>query len=208
MRRGERARACSHIGVGAFYSGRGSLERSWLLPLKRQPRMRTAGDTKAPASLHQVGMALRSRVMPSAAGEALEQAVGEAHVSDRARDLALLDEEAPVARQPGHHGAARLEQPVHVVEAADVEAAIDAREELVHARRAPRPEHERRRRRCRRPSRARGAARSPWRRRPCARRRCGRRGWRAPRRARRAGRAAATCPPGRRERRSRAPDRR
>ena len=38
---------------------------SWLLPLNRQPRIRTAGHTKAPESLHDVGTALRAMIVDS-----------------------------------------------------------------------------------------------------------------------------------------------
>src|ERR1700722_6718976 len=57
----DRRKRLEHIGA----PGEALAQDPWLLPLNRQPRRRMAGDTKAPASLHQVGTALRWRVMPS-----------------------------------------------------------------------------------------------------------------------------------------------
>ena len=96
--------------------------------------MRMAGATTAPASLHQVGIALRSRVMPSQRASPSSKLSVKRRLPTAPRDLALLDEEAAVARQAGHHGPARLEQAVDVVQAAHVEAAVDAGDELVDAR--------------------------------------------------------------------------
>ena len=140
------------------------------------------------------GLALRASSPSQRASPSRKLSV-KRRLPDGARDLAVLDEEAAVAREAGHHGAARLEQAVDVVQPAHVEAALDAGEELVDARR-----------RCPRRSAsavapdaagatpAPGAARCPSTPRPRARRRCGRRGPRARRPRSTSGHAPAPRP--------------
>src|SRR5688500_15445499 len=71
------------------------------------------------------------------AGEEVEGAHGVAHVRQRARDAAVLDQERAVARRPGHRGALGIRR-VGVVKARDEHTALHRADELLALRVAAR----------------------------------------------------------------------
>ena len=119
----------------------------WLPAVNRKRRTRIAGAATEPLSHHQLGTTRRARVMPSTRSKASSKLSVNRRLPTARVIRPLLDQKRAVARQPGHHRAARLEHAVHVVQPPHEKAAFDALHELVGAfgicrrrRRAPRPQ--------------------------------------------------------------------